>query len=222
LKKHAVVFLLLLSVVGHAQVQPAFSILTDASLLRNLTKGQSFTTIGQSVQANFHFTKTETVYISAGYHVRGKYKNTLLATPKDTAGGVTPVSYVSSSSLAYRHFSIGWKHYFLGAFNNEESINVYSTAGFGLLAGRVENTFSFRPDTAFFVIPQQAIEGTGRFQRLTFDVSLGVEKSIAAAFFLYGELKTWLPASNFPSPYLYNNHTPQVLLLNGGVRILFD
>ncbi len=222
MKKPAVIFVLLLIVFAKLQAQPAASVLTDASVLRNFTKGQSFTTIGQSIQANFHLTKTETLYASGGYHVRGNYKNTLIAMAKDVAGGTAPLSYNSTSTLGYRQLSLGWKHFFKGAYNNEESVNVYATAGFGLLTGRVENIFSIKIDTAVYAIPQQAIEGSGRFRRLTFDVSLGAETRLAAAFFLYGEVKTWLPASDYPSPYLYNNNTPQVLLLNGGVRILFD
>lgn len=222
LKKFNLIVFLILSAFAKAHAQTAFSITTDASLLRNFTKGQVFTTIGQSVTANFHVNKKETVYAGISYYVNGNYNNPLIATEKDTSGSTTTLNYTSSSTLGYRQTSIGWKHFFLGTFDNEESVNIYGTAGFGLLTGRVENTFNQSIDTSFYTIPPQAVAGSGRFRRLTFDLALGAEISLAAGFFLFSELKTWLPASNFPSPYLFNNKTPRVLLLNGGVRILFD
>jgi len=215
-----VVFIIFISVA--LQAQSAFSITTDASVLRNFTKGQAFTSIGQSVFANFHINRKETLYAGISYYVKGKYSNALVAVEKDTSGGVMSLNYTSNSKLGYRQVSIGLKHFFKGAFNNEESLNIYGTAGFGLLTGRVENTFDREVDSSIYTIPQQSISGSGRFRRLTFDVAVGAETKLAAGFFLYGELRTWLQASSYPSPYLYNNNTPQVLLLNGGVRILFD
>jgi len=93
-------------------------------------------------------------------------------------------------------------------------------AGFGLLFGRAENTFNKAIDTAKYRVQQ--LPGNGKFRRLTFDVGLGVEAPIGTGFYFYGELRTWLPASDYPSPYLNNNDGPRVLLLNGGLRLLFD
>jgi opacity protein-like surface antigen len=204
------------------QAQVGFSIATDASLLRNLTSGQKFTTLGQTITANFHINKKQTVYAGICYYVRGGYKNTLVAVEKDTTGGVTNLKYISNSKMGYQQISLGLKHYFAGGYDNEEGLNIYGTAGFGLLSGKAENVFDRVVDSARYKIPEQSIEGSGRFKRLTFDLSLGAETALAAGFFLYGELRTWLPASSYPSPYLYNNNTPDVLLLNVGVRILFE
>ncbi len=204
------------------QAQTAVSIVTDLSVLRNVSKNQKFTTVGQSITANVHVNSKETVYAGISYYVNGNYKNGLTAAQKNTSTGMMDLNYTSNSKIGYRQFSIGLKHYFKGAFNNEEALNIYGTAGFGMATGKIENTFNQLIDTAFYTIPQQAISGSGRVRRLTFDVAFGAEKSVAAGFFLYGEVRTWLQASNYPSPYLYNNNMPKVVLLNAGVRILFD
>ncbi len=222
LKKISGLFIFLVAFTAGAAAQMHFSVTTDVSLLRNLTKDQQFTTVGQSITGNFHITPKATLYAGISYYVNGRYKNRLTAGEKDTAGGSGDISYTASSRLGYRQFSLGAKHFFAGAFDNEESLNIYGTAGFGVLAGNVENVLDKALDTAVYVLPQRAVAGTGRFHRLTFDLGLGAEFPIAAGFFVYGELRTWLPASNYPSPLLYNNRTPRVLLLNAGVRILFN
>jgi hypothetical protein len=53
-------------------------------------------------------------------------------------------------------------------------------------------------------------------------VGIGGEFPLGGGICLYTELRTWLPASDYPSPYLYNSDIPRVLLLTGGIRILFD
>jgi hypothetical protein len=77
-------------------------------------------------------------------------------------------------------------------------------------------------DTAHYHISPSLSAGTATAKRLTLDLGLGTEYPLGPSIYLYGELRTWLPASDFPSPYLYNNNIPRILLLAGGVRILFD
>ena len=200
--------------------QTAFSIATDLSLLHDFTKKQQFTSFGQTVQLNFHFTKKESLYTWIAYYINGKYQNDLTALPKFLSTTPPSVSYTSFSKIGYRQISVGWKHYFKGSFETEESHSIYGLAGFGLLFGRAENTFNKVIDTSKYRVPQ--MPGNGQFKRLTFDVGLGVETLIGTGLYFYGELRTWLPASDYPSPYIYNNDAPRVLLLNGGLRILFD
>ncbi len=201
--------------------QPGFSLITDVSLLHNASKGARFTTIGQTIGAQFHSTKKTGAYVHVSYYVNGSYRNNSVATSKDTGSAVIFLPFSSRSRLGYRGLSLGYKQFLRGSFDNEESWNVYATAGFGLLSGSIENVFDRVIDSSIYVIPGVAV-GSGRFTRLTFDVALGAEKAMAAGFFLYGEVRTWLQASSYPSPYLQNNNVPNVLLLNGGVRILFN
>jgi hypothetical protein len=214
--------LVLSAPVARSQAARGFSILTDLSLLRSFSKGHSFTTVGQTVGANFHLAPQNGVYAQVSYYVNGKSTNGMVAIEKDTAGGAAQLGYNTTSRLRYTQFSLGWKHYFLHSFDNEQGLNIYGTAGFGLMSARVENTQDRTIDTARYSVPPYSMGGTGRFTRLTFDLSLGAERAVAAGFFWYGEVRTWLQASSHPSPYLYDNGAPRVLLLNTGVRILFD
>lgn len=205
-----------------AHAQKGFSILTDLSLLHSFSKNQSFTTVGQSVGVNFHLAEKDAVYAQISYYVNGKYRNNLTAQEKDTTGGAMSVGYTIRSRLGYRQFSLGWKHYFLHSFDHEEGLNVYGTAGFGLVSGRVENLSNRAIDTALYIVPLRSVAGAGKFTRLSFDLSLGAETALAAGFFWYGEVRTWLQASRYPSPYLHNDGAPKVFMVNTGVRILFD
>jgi hypothetical protein len=205
-----------------AAAQNTFSIATDISLLRSFSKGQNFTSIGQTIQYQYHFAKKESVYAWLSYHTAGKFKNNFSATAKDTVTSPQRIDYSASSSLRYQQISIGWKHYFKGIYDNEEFPNLYGTAGFGLLSAKAENTFNKAVDAARYKIPQQSVAGSASLRRLTFDVGIGGEISLGGGIYFYTELRTWLPASDYPSPYLYNNDIPRVGLLNGGIRILFD
>ena len=205
-----------------ATAQNAASIATDVSILRSLTQGQKFWSFGQSVKGEFHLKPAETVYVQVGYYTDGKYKNELTATAKDAATAPQAIHYTTRSAMRIRHLSLGWKHYFKGSYNNETDWNFYGTAGFGLLAGRANNTPTQTVDTALYEVPQVAIAGGGHFKRLTFDVSLGAEMILGAGVYLYTDVRTWIPASDYPSPFLYNNNLPRTLMVNGGIRVLFD
>jgi len=202
--------------------QGAVSIATDVSILRSLTKGQKFWSFGQSVKGEFHLKPTETFYAQVGYYTDGKYKNGQTATAKDAATTPQNISYITRSELRMRHFSLGWKHYFKGAYNNETDWNFYGIAGFGLLAGRANNTPTQTVDTALYNVPQKAIAGGNHFKRLTLDLSLGAEMILGAGVYLYTDVRTWIPASDYPSPFLYNNNLPRTLMVNGGIRVLLD
>jgi hypothetical protein len=216
-----IIFLLILAFsYCHIIAQAAFSLGSDLTLLRDFTKNQQFSSFGQTVQFNFHFTKKETLYTWIGYYTNGKYKNNLTALPRYLSTTPPSVPYSSSSTIGYRQISVGWKHYFKETFEAEGSYAIYGLAGFGILFGRVENTFNTMIDTSKYSVSQ--LPGSGKFRRLTFDVGLGIEAPIGTGFYFYGELRTWLPASDFPSPYLYNSDAPRVLLLNAGLRLLFD
>ena len=204
------------------KAQNAISIATDLSVLRSLSEGQRFTAIGQTVQAQYHFTLKESGYAWVSYYSPGKYKNTLTATAKDPLTTPPTIDYTVSSELRFRQISLGWKHYFKGAYDSEDPFTIYGTAGFGLLFSKVENTQSPSIDTALYIIPPQSVAGSTDFRRLTFDLALGTELRLGTGIYFYTELRTWLPASSNPAPYLFDQNTPQVAILNGGIRISFD
>lgn len=199
-----------------------FSVATDVSLLHSFSKGQHFNAIGQTVQYQYHFEKKKSIYVQVSYHTAGNYSNNLFGTAKNPLTIPQRLNYTASSQLHYRQFSVGGKYFFKGAADAEQAFNIYGMAGFGLLFAKVDNSFDKSVDTAIYQIPQRAIAGSATVRRLTFDVGVGGEFLLGGGIYFYTELRTWLPASDYQSPYLYNNDIPRVLMLNGGIRLLID
>src|SRR5687767_5503226 len=157
----------------------AFSLSTDASLLRSFSEGQKFWAFGQTVSGNFHFNPQWTGYASVCYYTNGRFKNSFTAAAKDTAQPAL-LDYTSRSNVRYRQLSLGLKYYLKGMYNNEESWNLYGLGGFGLLFGKVENFYSLAIDTAAYTVPQQSLEGSADFKRLTLELGLGAEALLGA------------------------------------------
>jgi hypothetical protein len=66
------------------------------------------------------------------------------------------------------------------------------------------------------------LAGTDKIYRLSLDLGLGLEYPISGSFYLYGDLRTWLPTSDYPSPYLHNNkNVPLPAIVSLGLRIPF-
>lgn len=207
--------------------QNAFSLATDLSLLRNMNRDQEFSVLGQSIRTYLHLKPRESVYASIAYYTKGTFSNSITALAYDTATRPQQLNYTARSSIRYTNLSFGWVHYFKGAYNLEayegkDTWNLYGSAGFGLLLGTAENSHSPAVDTALYRKPSLSQEGTGEFKRLTLDLALGAEVQIGAGFYLYGEARTWLRASSYPSPYLFNKKAPNVGILSGGLRLLID
>jgi hypothetical protein len=213
-------FLFFTGVSGSLVAQ--YSIATDGSFLRNFSSHQKFLVFGQTVLGNFYINKKEALYVSVSYYTNGSFKNKLTAIAKDSALPAQ-IPYTINSSLRYRQFSSGWKHYFKGSYNAEDGWSVYGVAGFGLLLGRAQNSFNKSIDTALYKI-QYPLAGKENFKRLTFDTALGVETPLGTAIFLYGEARSWLASSHYPSPYLYREsyELPTAVSLNIGLRILIE
>ena len=124
--------------------------------------------------------------------------------------------------MRYYEVSIGWKHFWYGAFNNEHDFNIYTQAGFGIMFARIENIYSTPIDTSLYDNSAAPLKGEGKFNRLTFDLGLGVEYNVGGTIYAYSDLRTWLPASNYPSEYLHSNeNVPLPLIISVGLRILF-
>ncbi len=202
------------------RAQNALSITTDVSGLYSFTPDQRFFTVGQTIQANFHITKKQSAYVLVCYYLEGKSRHTLTAVARDPFTMPQSISYTVNSKQRFQQISTGFKHYLKGTYDNEASWNLYGMAGFGLLFGKATNEHSQSIDTSRYLVPQKAIAGTGYFKRLTFDLGAGGEMMLGTGIYLYGETRTWIQASDYPSPYLYNNDVPSTLSLSLGIRIL--
>jgi hypothetical protein len=204
-----------------AQMQ--FSLASDASVLRNLSPHQKFWSFGQTIQGMMHVTPKETGYLWVDYYSPGKFSNGFTATAKSSSVSPQQINYVVHGTWRPRQISIGWRHYYKGAFNNENGLNIYSIAGFGLLVSKVENIYNVPVDTSNYNRPSMPVEGNGSFRRLTFDVGLGAEYAVGFDIYLYSDVRTWISASDAaPSPYFHDaSKVPMPVIFNFGVRLLF-
>jgi hypothetical protein len=197
-----------------------FSVATDLSAQRNFRKDQRFWAIGQTIQAHFHITPKEGVYIWFIYYSNGKFKNNLVANAKSPSTVPQQLDYVNNARMRLKQFSLGWKKYFMGAFDSERNLNAYFFAGFGLLLGRIENDHSISIDTAHYSVP--VLSGKANFKRLTIDPGIGIEHSIGGEMYVYGETRLWIPTTNYPSNFLFvNENAPLTVMFNLGMRVLF-
>jgi hypothetical protein len=197
-----------------------FSIATDLGIQRSLKKEQQYWSLGHTVNALFNITPKDAIYVWFGYYTNGKFNNQLTATARSPLTNPQQINYTNSALLRSKHFSVGFRKYLVGNCETEKGWNLYASAGFGLLPGRITNTHSAAIDTALYTIP--VLSGTANFKRLTADLSLGWEKPIGAEFYLYAEGRTWIPASDYPSKFLFvNDNAPLTAMLNIGLRMLF-
>lgn len=205
-------------IYGHAQIR--LSVAPDLSVMRNFSPKQKFWSLGQTLQFNFHFNSKQSAYAWIAYYTPGKFKNNFTATSRSSGTIPSTIPFKASAKWRSNEVSLGWKHYFKGSFNAEGGYNIYSLAGFGLMFTKVENIFSSAIDTSLYNTP--TLEGNSEFYRLTIDLGAGVEFPIGGNFFLYGDVRTWISTSDYPSPYLHNNkNVPLPFMIGGGMRILF-
>lgn len=203
-----------------SSAQPPFSVGTGIAGLRNVSKSQGFWALGQNVQVAFHFSPRQSGYASLDYFTGGSYRNTFTAAARLPQTSPQQLAYTATGRLEFRQVSVGWKHFFRGAYNAETGINVYGTAGFGLLFARVSNVFNTSVDASLYATPNVA--GNTEFKRITFDAGLGAEYPLGGTFFAYGTVRGWAPASETRSPLLHNQrNVPAAVIATAGLRILF-
>ena len=189
-------------------------------MMRNFSPGQEFWCVGQTVQFNLHFNQKQSAYAWLSYYTPGKFSNDFTATAKSSATSPSVIPFEASAKWRNNQVSFGWKHYFKGGFNEETGYSLYSIVGFGLMFTKVENVFTPAIDTSLYAVPTLA--GNSKFYRLTIDLGVGVEYPLGGSFSLYGDVRTWIPTSDYPSPYLHSNkNVPLPFMISGGMRILF-
>ena len=214
-------FFLLSNISLHAQVK--FSLATDFSVLHNFDGKQKFTVVGQSLIPQWHFDKKTTVYTWFTYHSNGKYKSNLVARAKISSTQPQTILFTNQSEMRLRQFSLGLKKYFLGSFDKLENFSFYGTAGFGLMMGTASNFFSTVIDTSLYNVQNNVVEGSGKFKRLTFDITGGFDFPVSYEIFIYTEVRVHIPTTDYPNNYLLkNSNAPFLAGINLGIRVLFN
>jgi opacity protein-like surface antigen len=205
------------------EAQVKFSLATDLSILRNFDGKQKFTVFGQTIIPQFHIDKKSSLYGWFTYHSNGKYKSSLTAKAKSVLTSPQTLAFTNQSEMRLRHFSVGYKKYFKGSFDNEKNFNLYGTFGFGLIMGTASNTFSQTIDTALYLIQDNVVNGSGDFKRLSFDIAGGIDYAISYDIFLYSEIRWHIPTTDYPNNYLLkSSKAPLLGGINLGLRILFN
>lgn len=200
--------------------QPRFSAAVDASLQRSFKKEQQYWAFGNTLQAQFSFAPKDAAYIWVSYYSNGKFTNKLTATAKAPATVPQQINFDNHAQMRFKQVSLGWKKYLKGRFDADEKWNLYSTLGFGLVLGWVNNTQAPSIDTSLYNNIVQA--GKANFKRLTIDAGLGVEFPLGADIFLYSEGRMWIPTTDYPSKYIFvNKDAPLIGMFNLGMRVLF-
>ena len=202
--------------------QTRISIATDLSWQRSFKKEQRFWALGQDVVIDWHFTPKGGAYASVCYYSKGKFNNPLVASAKSPTTTPQQIFFINNAQVRLEQISLGWKHYFVGASDAEKKWNLYSITGFGLIFGKVVNTYSATIDTSLYTAPSQPINGKGHFKRLSLDLGLGWEIPLAGEVYVYSEGRVWIPTTEYPSKYLFvNNNAPLAAMITAGLRILF-
>lgn len=218
MKKCLVLFSLNLILNLSLSAQVEFSLASGISGLRNFSPQQGFSAIGQTVRMNFHFSPKQSAYASLDHYTEGKFNNNFSATAKLPTTSPQQINYIATGRLRYREISLGWKHYFKGAFNEAKNLSFYGTAGFGFLFAKVRNNFQV-DSNLYAVTPTQ---GENKIRKLTLDLGGGAEYPLGGNFFLFADGRLWLPASSHTSPYLSNQkNLPLAFMLSAGLRVLF-
>lgn len=218
----SVLFLLFLSFIAgtRLEAQSGFSLATDFGAIRNFKEGQKYWAAGQGVVAQVHLNKQEAIYALFAYYTYGKFENNYTASARSAATIPEQIGFINSAKLKTKNFSLGYKRWITGTGDAEKGWNTFATLGTGILLGDIENSFSAPIDTALYLAPVQT--GAGNFKRLTLDLGLGIERPIGADIYIYSECRTYIPISDYPSPYLPPaKYAPLTASLCMGLRILF-
>ena len=201
--------------------QTTWSIGTDFSAIRNFKKDQQFWNVGHTVRSEVHLTKRDGAYAWVSYFIPGKFKNDLVAEAKSPATAPQTIAFRNKANMSLKEFSIGWKHYFKGDCGIDKKWNLYGLAGFGIIGGKIKNTFQTTIDTSLYNTP--ILNGESRFKRLTADLGMGWEAPLTGDIILYNELKVWIPTSDYPNKYLLNNrYVPLIASFHFGIRVYFE
>jgi len=205
--------------VGAFSQQARLSLSSDFSLQHAFKKDQRYWGFGQTVSAQLNLSPKDAAYIWFCYYSNGKVSNEVNAIAKSPATLPAQIAYTNRGEIGFKQISVGWRHYLKGDYASEDW-NLYGILGFGLVFGSATSTASAAIDTSLYDVP--VLAGKGKFKRLTYDLGLGFEQPMGGDIYFYTEVKTFIPATDYPNQHLYvNDNAPLTAYLNLGFRILF-
>jgi len=205
-----------------AFAQTRISASTNLLVIRSFKEDQRYWAIGQEMGVDWHFTSKGGAYASLSYSSYGKFTNELTAPAKSSTTSPSEISFTNHSQLRFEQISLGFKHYFVGTTDAVNKWTLYSLTGFGLMSGRVINSYSASIDTSLYTAPEQPVSGKGSFKRLTLDVGLGWEVPLSGDVYIYANGKVLIPTSDYPSKFLLvNDNAPLIGAIGLGIRVLF-
>ncbi|HEY1872212.1 MAG TPA: hypothetical protein VGG71_14215, partial [Chitinophagaceae bacterium] len=154
--KHCKTILLLIVVLPHILFsQTRFSFSTDASVLRSFKEDQHFWAFGQTLVLDWDFTKYGGAYAWLAYYSNGNFTNSLSATAKSPVTAPQEITFTNKAQMKLEQVSFGFKHYFVGTIDAEQGRwSLYTITGFGLIFGKITNTYSTHIDTSLYTAPQ--------------------------------------------------------------------
>jgi len=220
LVKKLLISLLIAFPLGMAAQFPRFSLSTDVGLQRNFKKEQNYLVVGHNTVAHFHLADVHGVFFSFGYYHPGRFTNRPVARAKSPTTTPQAMAYINKGKMRVKEFSIGYRRYLRGNFEQNRKWNIYGSAAFGLMFGKVINTHNISIDTMQYALPVRS--GEAKFKRLTLDLALGTEHAIGGDFYFYTEARAWIPTTDYPSKFLFvNDNAPFMGMLGVGFRLLF-
>jgi hypothetical protein len=198
-----------------------FSVNTNVSLTRNFNRQNTYFALGHDVRMEYHFGEKLSGMVSFGYFSNGKYSNRVSAPAILPATSPASITYGVNTKLSMQHLTMGARYFFKGNYKTEQGYNLYGYAGYGILFLQATNTFDSPVDTGRYKA-LAPYEGSGKINRLTLDLALGVDFAVGPDVFLYGESRAIIPMTDYPSNYVrFNKGYPFPLSLNLGIRVLF-
>jgi hypothetical protein len=219
-RKNSIVALFaLLAIALPASAQ--LSVNTNVSLTRNFNRQNTYFAVGNDVRLEYHFRDKLSGMVSFGYYSTGKFNNRVTTTALSPGTSPASITYGVNTKLGMQHLTMGARYFFKGNYKTEYGYNLYGYAGYGILFLQAGNTFDSQVDTSRYkaVAPY---EGSGKINRLTLDLALGVDFAVGPDVYLYGETRAIISMTDYPSNYVrFNKGYPFPLSLNLGIRVLF-
>lgn len=213
------VFLLTAIVLIH-QVQAQISVASDANLIGQFGGMKSYWGLAQDVKVSYPLGPKTSAYVSVGYAIPNKLKETFRAGAFSPTAEPPVIRYQATTNRQLRQAHFGIIQYLSGSHKAESGTNIYFMAGAGVMSVKLSTSYTANVDTAEYE-SFRPYAGEGSAESFSIHTGLGVEQPLGGNFFWYAEAKGWIPVTSFSSPYLKEPEKTPAILIGAGIRVLF-